>query len=70
MNVSSRKGGFLVYIKSSLSSKILTKFKLSHDIQIISFELNLEQKLLFVSIISKQSILCQYFKQFAGFRLN
>ena len=51
MDVSSRKGGLLVYIKSSLPSKMLTKFKLPNNIQIIPFELNLRKdKWLFVSI--------------------
>ena len=35
MNVSSRRGRHLVYIKSSLPSKMLTKFKLPNNIQII-----------------------------------
>ena len=34
MDVSSRRGRLLVYIKSSMPSKILTKFKLSNNIQI------------------------------------
>ena len=51
MDVSSRRGGLLVYIKSSLPSKMLTKFKLPNNIQIIPFELNLRKdKWLFVSI--------------------
>ena len=37
MDVSSQKGELLVYLKSSLSSKMLTKFKLPNNIQIISF---------------------------------
>ena len=43
MDVSSRRGVLLVYIKSSLSSKMLTKFKLFDNIQIISLELNLRK---------------------------
>ena len=51
MDVSSRRGGLLVYIKSSLPSKLLTKFKLLNNIQIIPFELNRRKdKWLFVSI--------------------
>ena len=51
MDVSSRRGGILVYIKSSLPSKMLTKFKLPNNFQITPFELNLrEDKWLFVSI--------------------
>ena len=51
VDVSSRKGRLLVYIKSSLRSKMLTKFKLPNNIQIIPFELNLgKDKWLFVII--------------------
>ena len=51
MDVGTRRGGLLVYIKSSLPSKILAKFKLRNNIQIIPFELNLRKgKWLFVSI--------------------
>ena len=48
MDVRSRGGGLLVYIKPS---KTLTKFKLPNNIQIIPFELNLRKdKWLFVCI--------------------
>ena len=50
MDAGSRKGGLLVYTKSSLPSKMLNKFKLSNNIQIIPFEFELENKWLFVSI--------------------
>ena len=51
MDVSSRRGGLLVYIHSSLPSKMLTKVKLLNDIQTIPLELNLRKdKGLFVSI--------------------
>ena len=51
MDVSSRKGGLLAYIKSSLPLKILTKFKMPNNTQIIPFELNLRRdEWLFVSI--------------------
>ena len=51
IDFSGRKGGFLVFTKSSLPSKMLTKFKLPDNIQIIPFELNLiKVKWLFVSI--------------------
>ena len=51
MDVSSRRGGLLNYVKSSLPSKMLTKFKLPNNIQIIPFELNLRKgKWLFVCI--------------------
>ena len=41
---SSWKRGILVYITSSLPSKMLTKFKLPDNIQIIPFELKLRNK--------------------------
>ena len=62
MDVSSRRGGLLVYIKSSLPSKMLTKFKLPNNIQIIPFELNLRKdKWLFVSIYKPPLQNNQYF---------
>ena len=62
MDVSSWRGGLLVYIKSSLSSKMLTKFKLPNKIQIIPFELNLRKdKWLFVSIYKPPLQNNQYF---------
>ena len=62
MDVSSRRGGLLVFIKSSLPSKMLTKFKLPNNIQIIPFELNLRKdKWLFVSIYKPPLQNNQYF---------
>ena len=62
MDVSSRRGGLLVYIKSSLPSKMLTKFKLPNNIQIIPFELNLKKdKWLFVKIYKPPLQNNQYF---------
>ena len=62
MDVSSSKGGLLVYIKSSLPSKMLTKFKLPNNIQIIPFELNLRKdKWLFVCIYKPPLQNNQYF---------
>ena len=62
MDVSSRRGGLLVYIKSSLPSKLLTKFKLLNNIQIIPFELNRRKdKWLFVSIYKPPLQNNQYF---------
>ena len=43
MDISSRREWFLVYSKSSLPSKMLTKSKLPNNIQIIPFELNLRK---------------------------
>ena len=50
MDVSSRRGGLLVYIRSSLPSKMLTKSKLLSYIQIIPFELNPRKDFLSVFI--------------------
>ena len=51
LDITSKRGGMLVYIKSSLPSKILSNFKLPENIQAIPFELNLrKEKWLFVSI--------------------
>ena len=62
MDVSSRRGGLLVYIKSSMPSKMLTKFKLPNNIQIILFELNLmKDKWFFVSIYKTTLQNNQYF---------
>ena len=53
MDVSSRSGELLVYITSSLPSKIINKFKLPNNIQKIPFKLNLRKdKWLVVSIIN------------------
>ena len=62
VDVSSWRGGLLVYIKSSLPSKILTKFKLPSNIQIIPFEFNARKdKWLFASIYKTPLQNNQYF---------
>ena len=43
-DINHRSGGLLVYIKLSLSSKILIKFKLPINIQKLSFEINLRKE--------------------------
>ena len=51
LDITSKRGGMLVYIKSSLPSRIMSNFKLPENIQVIPFELNLrKEKWLFVSI--------------------
>ena len=51
LDITSKRGGMLVYIRSSLPSKIMSNFKLPANIQAIPFELNLrKEKELFVSI--------------------
>ena len=62
MDVSSRRGELLVYTKSFLPSKTLTKFKPSNNIQIIPFELNLRKdKWLIVSFSKPPLQNNQYF---------
>ena len=62
MDVYSRRGGLLVYIKSSLPSKISPKFKLPNNIQIIPSELNLRKdKWLSLSIYKPPLQNNQYF---------
>ena len=41
-NVSSRKGGLLVYVTKNISSKNLQSFHLPNDIQVIPIEVNLK----------------------------
>ena len=51
LGIASKSSGMLVYIKSSLPSRIMSNFKLPENIQVIPFELNLrKEKWLFVSI--------------------
>ena len=51
LDITSKRGGMLVYIKSSLPSRILSNCKLPENSQVIPFELNHEkEKWLFVSI--------------------
>ena len=51
LDITSKRGEVLVYIKSSLSSRIISNFKLPENIQVIPFELNpRKQKWLFVSV--------------------
>ena len=51
LDKSSRSGGLLVYVKNDIPSKLLTKFEIPKDIQIVPVELNLrKQKWLIISI--------------------
>ena len=51
LGITSKRGGMLVYIKSSLPLRIMFNFKLLENIQVIPFELNLrKEKWLFVSV--------------------
>ena len=44
LDISDRKGGLLVYIKSHLPSRLLKNFDIPSNIQIIPFELNLKKE--------------------------
>ena len=57
MDVSSGRKGFSVYIKSSLPSKVLTKFELPKNIQVISFKLNLRKHKWLLVLTYKQHLL-------------
>ena len=62
MDISSRRGGLLVYIKSAVPYKMLAKFKLPNNIQIIPFELNRKKgKWLFIRIYKLPLQNNQYF---------
>ena len=51
LDITSKRGEMLVYIKTSMLSRIEPNFKLSENVQVIPFELNFrKQKWLFVSI--------------------
>ena len=44
LDITSKRGGMVVYIKSSLPSRIISNSKLPKNIQVIPFELNLKKK--------------------------
>ena len=43
LDITTKRGGMLVYIKYSLPSKIMSNFKLPENIQVTPFELNIEK---------------------------
>ena len=43
LDISDKSGGLLVYVKETLPSRLLTKFKVPSDIQIIPIEINLRK---------------------------
>ena len=50
LDITSKRGVMLIYMKSSFPSRIMSNFKLPKNIQVIPFELNLrKEKWLFVS---------------------
>ena len=51
LDITSKRGGMLVYIKSSFPSRIMSNFQLPENIQVTPFELNLrKENWLFVSV--------------------
>ena len=44
LDITNKRGGMLVYIKSSLPSRVMSNFKLLENIQVIPFELNLRKE--------------------------
>ena len=62
LDISDKKGGLLVYIKSYSSSRLLRNFDIRSDIQVIRFELNLrKEKWMFMCIYRPPSQNKQYF---------
>ena len=62
LDISGRKGGLLVYIKSHLPSRLLKNFDIPSNIQIVPFELNLrKEKWMFMCIYRPLSQNKQYF---------
>ena len=51
LDVTSRKGGLLVFVNNDIPSKYLRSFHLPGDIQAIPFEINLKQRKLLVLFI-------------------
>ena len=61
LDVSSRSGGILVYVKSSIPSRRLSCENLCNSIQAVPFEINLRKKWLPISIYRSPSQNCDYF---------
>ena len=62
LNVTDKSGGLLVYVRSYLPLRQLTKHKISSNIQALVFEMNLrKEKWFFLSIHKPPSQNCQYF---------
>ena len=62
LDVTNNNGGLSVYVMSYLPLSQLTKHKISSDIEVLSFEINLrKEKWFFWSIYKPPSQNCQYF---------
>ena len=55
LDITDRKGGLMVFVKSHIPSRRLTAFKIPSNIQITYFEINLRKKWLVSSIYSTSS---------------
>ena len=62
LNISDKSGGLLVYVRSYLLSRQLTKFEIPSDIQAVPFEVNIrKEKWSFLCIYQPPSMNSQYF---------
>ena len=62
LDITTKCGGMLLYIKSSLPSRMMSNFKLPENIQVIPFQLNLrKEKWSFVSIYKPPLQINNYF---------
>ena len=62
LDVNRRRGGLLVYVKGSITARVLTSFSTPADTQTIVFEINLrKEKWIFVAIYKPPSLNSQYF---------
>ena len=62
LGINRQSCGLLVYVKGSISARVLTSFSTPADTQIIVFEINLrKEKWLFVGIYKPPSLNSQYF---------
>ena len=56
LDISDENGGLLVYLRSYLLSRLLTKFEISSGIQAIPVEINIREEKFFLSIYKPPSI--------------
>ena len=65
LDISRNSGGLLVFVRSSISARVLSNYRLPPDIQAIPFEINIrKEKWLFVSVYKPLSFNNQYFCDF------
>ena len=62
LDISRNSGGLLVFVRSSIPTRMLSNYRLPPDIQVIPFEINLrKEKWLFISVYKPPSLNNQYF---------